>query len=256
MFGFLKRRRRERIRREPFPLAWIATLRRNVPYYARLSETDQATLRGHIQVFLAEKHFEGCGGLELTDEIRITVAAYACILLLRLDGDYYPGLVTILVYPGAFVVETRDHDGEFLVAEDEEVRAGEAWHRGVVVLAWDDVREGFVHPHDGQNVVLHEFAHILDMENGDAEGFPFGMAPDLRARWTRVLSAEYDRLLDDLDRRRPTVIDEYAATDPAEFFAVVTECFFETPERLKRERPDLYDAFRDYYRQDPASDSP
>nr|HPK00243.1 zinc-dependent peptidase [Candidatus Hydrogenedentota bacterium] len=250
MFAYFKNRRRRRLRAEPFPEAWAGILEKNVPYYRHLPAEDRDELRQHVQVFLAEKHFEGCRGIQITDEIRVTVAGQACVLLLHRDTDYFPSLVTILVYPGAFVVKTVIQSHEVFVVHGEEEREGEAWQRGVIVLAWDSVHEGFRHPHDGDNVILHEFAHQLDLQDSDADGLPADMPAALQPRWGQVLSKAYDALCRDVERGRPSVLDPYGATNPAEFFAVVTECFFECPRELKQAYPELYDVFRAYYRQD------
>jgi hypothetical protein len=228
-------------------------LLKNMAYYRALPAPDQLEIQGHVMVLLAEKNFEGCGGLTLTDEIKATVSAYAAILLLHRNTDYYPRLDTILVYPTAFVVETTVPGYGPVEVEGEEVRLGEAWQRGVVILSWDSVRRSFRNPRDGYNVPLHEFAHQLDMENGDADGMPALEDADLRACWPEVLGAEYSKLSDDLDHNRPTLIDEYGERDPAEFFAVVTELFFERPAALKRRHPRLYEVLQAYYKQDPAA---
>src|SRR5262245_36238217 len=142
MFGLFKEARRRRLRSRPFPPAWLDVLRRNVPVYERLPEADQKELQGHVHVFLAEKYFEGCGGLTLTDEIKVTIAAQACLLLLHREPDYYPRLVTVLVYPEAYLARDVQPIGGGVVLEGETVRLGEAWRDGVVVLSWDDVRRG------------------------------------------------------------------------------------------------------------------
>jgi len=171
MLGF-KRRRRERIRRRPFPPEWLPILQRNVPYYRLLTPEEQNQLQGHVLVFLDEKRFEGCGGLELTDEIRVTIAAQACILLLGRQTDYYPRMKSIFVYPhGYFAQAVRPRPDGVLVGGAQS-RAGESWYRGPVVLSWDDVRKGAGDAHDGHNVVLHEFAHQLDSEDGQVDGAP------------------------------------------------------------------------------------
>jgi len=252
VFGF-KKRRRARLRAEPFPLPWLLTIERDVPYYGRLPEADRAELQGHIQVFLAEKVFEGCGGLDMADDIRVIVAAQACVLLLHRDTDYFSRLDTVLVYPHAFFGERIDRGPGHWEIKSEELRAGESWHQGVIILAWDSVEHSAVNPHDGHNVVFHEFAHQLDRENGDADGYPPLEDRALARAWPHIMQREYSRLEKDLDRGRRTVIDPYGAESPAEFFSVVTECFFEIPSRLKRHHPELYDIFSKYYRQDPAS---
>ena len=252
MFSFLKQRRRERLRTQPFPSAWLAIIERNVPIYDRLPEADQQELQGHIQVFLAEKLFEGCGGLELTDEIKVTIAAQACLLLLHRETDYYPRLITILVYPHAYVARSVVSIGGGAVLESETARLGEAWKDGLVVLSWDDVRQGASDLHDGHNVVLHEFAHQLDQQDGSADGAPILEHRSQYVTWARVLSEEYEQLRRDAEHGHKNVLDKYGATNPAEFFAVATECFFEKPIQLRRKHPQLYEELKAYYRQDPA----
>jgi Mlc titration factor MtfA (ptsG expression regulator) len=251
MFGLFKRRRREWLRAQPFPPAWLPILENNCPFYRGLAGDDRRELLGHIQVFLAEKHFEGCGGLEMTDEIRVTIAAEASLLLLHRETDYYRRLITILVYPGAYVARGIEAIGDGAVLEGDVARLGEAWQEGVVVLSWDDVRKGASDIHDGHNVVLHEFAHQLDQEDGSADGAPILEHRSRYLAWARVLGAEYEQLRRDSERGRRTVLDEYGATNPAEFFAVATECFFEKPARLQRKHPELYEELKAYYRQDP-----
>ncbi len=249
MLDFLfKSKRREALRTKALSAEQRAFVRNNVPYVTSLSEEDGRELEGHIQIFLAEKNFEGCGGLVLTDEIRLSIATQACVLLLHRDTDYYPGVESILVYPSAYIVKnTRTALGETVVEADQ-TRIGESWVRGVVVLAWDAVRQGASNAHDGHNVVFHEFAHQLDAE---------GRVPELKGSsygaWARVLGDEYDDLVERVFAHQSTDIDAYGATNPAEFFAVVTEAFFETGTRLRSRHPDLYEALRTFYRQDPAA---
>jgi Mlc titration factor MtfA (ptsG expression regulator) len=248
-----KTRRREELRRRPFSSEQRAIVRRNVPYVATLSAEDQRELEGHMQVFLAEKRFEGCGGLGMTEEIKLTIAAQACVLLLHRETDYFSGLESILVYPSAYVVKnTRQRLGD-LVVEGDQVRLGESWVRGAVVLAWDAVQRGASNFHHGRNVVLHEFAHQLDAEDGDMNGAPVLGTRSLYSAWAHALGAEYDELIERVAAQKPADIDAYGATSPAEFFAVVTEAFFETGEALEREHPELYEVLRAFYRQDPAA---
>ena len=235
------------------PTSWLDIIKKNVPIFNRLPQADQRELQGHIQVFLAEKYFEGCGGLELTEEIKVTIAAQACLLLLHRETDYYPRLITILVYPHAYVAKSVEPIGGGVVQEGETARLGEAWKEGVVVLSWDDVRQGASDLHDGHNVVLHEFAHLLDQQDGSADGTPILEHRSQYVTWARVLSDEYDQLRRDIEQGRTDVLDEYGATNPAEFFAVATECFFEKPIQLRRKHPQLYEELKAYYRQDPAS---
>jgi Mlc titration factor MtfA (ptsG expression regulator) len=252
MFGFFKRRRRKRLLESPFPAEWLRLIERNVRFYACLPEGDHRELQGLVQIFLAEKSFEGCGGLELTDEIKVTIAAQACLLLLHRQTDIYPRLVTILVYPSAYLAKGVKQIRGPIVLEGESARLGESWPSGVVVLSWNDVRAGAGDIHDGQNLVLHEFAHQLDREDGAINGTPLLEQRSQYVTWGRVLSAEFERLQRDSWAGRATVLDEYGATDPAEFFAVATECFFEKPRVLKKRHPALYDELKSFYRQDPA----
>lgn len=237
------------------PGAWSRILERNVPYYQRLPVEDQRELVGLVQIFLAEKEFEGCGGLEITDEIRVTIAAQACVLLLHRATDLYPMLQTILVYPHTYVAPENFHNPDGTVSEGGEARLGESWFRGPLVLSWDDVLQAAHDVRDGHNVVFHEFAHQLDSETGSTDGAPVLPKRSMYIAWARVLGGEYSALLDALEHHRQTVIDEYGATNPAEFFAVVTECFFENAVSLKTRHPGLYSQLVSFYKQDPAANS-
>lgn len=254
MFGLSRKERWAKIQSQPFPPEWSWIMARNVPIYARLSELDKAELRGLIQVFLAEKVFEGCGGLEITDEIRVTIAAQACLLLLRRDTDVYPRLITILVYPTAYVSNMPQHGPHGIVTEGPQGRLGEAWTSGVVVLSWDDVKLGASDVRDGHNVVFHEFAHQLDTEDGSADGAPVLPQRNLYSAWARVLGEEYAELREAAETGKKSVLDTYGATEPAEFFAVATEAFFEKPVQLKKKHPELYEELKIYYNQDPEAD--
>jgi MtfA peptidase len=253
MFAWLRRRRRAALRRAPAPAAWRALIQKNVPYVARLPPQDREELVGHVQVFLAEKHFEGCGGQELTDEVRVTIAAQACILLLHRETDYYPNLVSILVYPTAYLVPGGRRGADGVVTEDPEARLGESWARDVVVLAWDSVLSGAADIHDGHNVALHEFAHQLDQEDGHGDGVPILPQRSMYVAWARVLGHDFDQLVRGAHRHHGALLDRYGATNPAEFFAVVTETFFEKPRQLRAKHPDLYLQLERFYRQDPAA---
>jgi Mlc titration factor MtfA (ptsG expression regulator) len=254
MLSFLARRRRERLRATPVPEAWRHIVERNVPLFRRLSAEDQAELLGHVQVLLAEKHFEGCGGLLLTDEHRVTIAAWAAFLLLHRDTDYFPRLRSILLYPTAYVIDGEHELGDGIVLEGEEEFSGHTQERlGAVLLNWRDVKADARDPDDGVNLVLHELAHQLDFEDGGGDGVPALDHRAAYARWQAVLDQELERLRADVRRRRRTVLDPYGAEDPVEFFAVATEAFFETPALLRDEHPALYDELRRFYRQDPAA---
>ncbi len=253
MFAWLRRRRHESIRRRPFPAAWRAIIEKNVPYAACLPPADREELAGHVQVFLAEKRFEGCGGLQITDEVRVTIAAQACVLLLHRQTEYYPQLVSILVYPTTYLVPGGRRTADGLVSDTPEPRLGESWARDVVVLAWDSVLRGAADIHDGHNVVLHEFAHQLDQESGAGDGAPILARRSMYVAWARVLGHEFAELVREAERNQPTLLDQYGATNPAEFFAVVTETFFERPRQLRSKHPALYLQLQQFYRQDPAA---
>ena len=247
-------RRRARLRAAPVPAEWRRIVARNVPIFGRLPKEDQVELLGHVQVFLAEKHFEGCGGLELTDEIRLTIAAQACLLLLHRDTDYYPRLRSILVYPSGYTAHGERHVGDGLWEEGADERLGHTQQQlGALVLAWDAARQGALEPTDGENLVLHEFAHQLDFEDSATNGTPALNSRAEYLAWGRVMNAEFEALRDAEEAGRPTLIDPYGATDPAEFFAVVTEAFFERPHSLRRRHPALYERLAAFYQQDPSA---
>ncbi|MDH3202980.1 MAG: zinc-dependent peptidase [Myxococcales bacterium] len=251
MFASKKKRRRE-LMKKALSAELLEIVRENVPYFAKLTREDQSELQGLMQVFLDEKRFEGCGGLEITDEIRVTIAAQACVLLLHRETDFYPKLRSILVYPHAYVAKGLHADDELIMTEGSEARLGESWRHGSIVLSWDDVRRGAFDVRDGQNVVFHEFAHQLDEESSAGPGAPTLPKRSMYLAWARVLGDEYNALLDALDHHLPTLIDPYGATNPAEFFAVVSELFFERPHELKDRHPELYEQLRGFYQQDPA----
>ncbi len=244
--------RRRRVRRQPFPAAWREVLRRRMPAFAKLPSDLQLQLKKHIQVLVAEKPFIGCAGMVITDEVRVLIAAQAALLLLHRQAGYFTRLRQILVYPGAFVVERSQPDELGLTHETRRALAGESWEQGQILLSWDDVLAGAADPHDGHNVVIHEFAHQLDQERGRANGAPWLGRREGYASWARVLGAEFAALQMQLARgETPPVIAPYAATSPAEFFAVVSEHFFEQPGALAAAHPALYAEFTRCYRTDP-----
>ncbi|PIS10679.1 MAG: hypothetical protein COT73_08075 [Bdellovibrio sp. CG10_big_fil_rev_8_21_14_0_10_47_8] len=245
--------RRKKIKMRPFPPTWEKTIERLVPYYQSLSATDRLELRGHIQVFLAEKSFLGCGGLTVTEEMRVVIAAQACILLLHRKSDYFPQLGSIYIYPHPYVAKTQRVLPGGIVEDRIEARVGESWHYGTVVLAWDNVLSGARDCNDGRNVVLHEFAHQLDAESDGTNGAPRLELRSQYTAWAQVLSTEFSLLNRDAQLGRKSVLDKYGATNPAEFFAVATETFFEKPVQLKGKHPELYDELKLFYCQDPAS---
>ncbi len=253
----LKRRRREKIRNGPFPAEWLERIEKNVPLYRRLDATDQKELRGHILVFLAEKNFEGCGGLELSEEIKVTIAAQACILLLHREDRLLSRALLDSCLPWRVRSQRlRGTDAPASISETEQVHLGESWKHGWLILSWDDVLANASDIHDGHNVVLHEFAHQLDSEDGRANGAPPLPHRSMYLAWARILGKDFVRLRHEAQEGLPTVLDQYGATNPAEFFAVATECFFEKPVQLQSKHPELYERLKLYFRQDPALFAP
>ena len=249
---WLARRRRARLMEQPWPPAWEAQLRANFGAWALLDDDARQRLRGIVQVLLAEKRWQGCGGLELTDRVRLLVAAQAGLLLLGIEHDYYRNVAEILVYPDAY----RGADAQRLpggVVSDEAVtRLGEAWVHGPVVLSWRASLGGGRDPRDGRNVVYHEFAHKLDMLDGSADGVPPLEGPAAYQRWYRAMMEQYQTLQLEVEHGRKGLLRPYGATAPEEFFAVAAEAFFEQGRRLERQAPELYAVLRGYFHQDPA----
>ena len=245
--------RRWRITRRPFPHAWRQVLQQRMPYFRRLPADLQLQLKKHIQVLVAEKPVLGCDGLVVTEEMRVLIAAQAGLLLLNRRAGYFPQLRQVLLYPGAFVVDRVQRDGAGLERGERRVLLGESWQQGQVLLSWDDVLAGAATPGDGRNVVIHEFAHQLDQESGAANGAPFLGRRAHYARWAATLGAAFAALRARVDAGLPGVLDPYGATDPAEFFAVASEAFFEQPEALAAEQPALFAELAGYYRVNPLS---
>ena len=242
-------RRRRRLRARPLPAGWARIVQRRVPLAQRLPAALRRRLEGHIQVFVAEKPFIGCQGQAIDDEVRITIATQACLLLIGDEAaECYPRLRQVLVYPDAFVAQrTRTLPGG-VVDVQAQALAGESWGQGQVILAWSQVLDGARDAGDGRNVVLHEFAHQIDQDSGNADGQPWLRDAASRRRWAAVMDAALARL-----RETPSaLLDAYGATDPAEFFAVTTEVFFERPQALADEAPEVYAELARLYRLQPA----
>lgn len=223
---------------------------------SRLPVADQDELLGHTRVLLAEKHFEAAGGLLMRDEIRVTIAAQAAILLLHRPTDYFPRLTSIIVYPTGYLAGGSRVEGGVWSEGEEHLLGHTQRDLRALVLAWDEVRAGAADPYDGENLVLHEFAHQLDFEDGSTDGAPWLDSRQQYRTWARVLSGEFEAFRAATDAGEPTLLDEYGATDPAEFFAVATEFFFERAHELRAKHPALYEQLQQFYRQDPASFPP
>jgi Mlc titration factor MtfA (ptsG expression regulator) len=246
--------RLRRVLARPLDPGLVAILERNVVQYRGMPAALQRQLERLVQQFLYEKNFVGCAGLALSDEMRVTIAGQACMLLLKNGagrGTVYPALHTVLVYPGAFLVPRREVDAAGVVTELRQDLLGESWGDGRVVLSWEHVRRAGNTPAGAQNVVLHEFAHQLDSESGSTNGAPYLGSRDSYRSWSAVLSRDYANLRAEAFFGEHSVLDHYGATSPAEFFAVATESFFEQPWRLAARHPALYDEFVKYYRVDP-----
>lgn len=243
----IKKYRREKIGGQTFPAYWISILEQNVYLYKILPYSLRQKLHRYILVFLGEKQFIGCGGLEITTEIKITIAAQACLLLLSERSNYYPYLDSILVYPSIFLVKRNKPFEEYYV-EEKQIVSGESWGKhGFIVLAWEQVlNEGKSH-HHGHNVVIHEFAHQLDREDGSTNGVPKLKTKAEYQAWAKVFSQAYQQLCHDLAKGKKSVINPYGATNTAEFFAVASETYFTKPQALKKKYPQLYEQLKNYY---------
>lgn len=253
MFG-IKKWRRNRLLKKSFPDDQLIILEENVPYYHHLPTDLQKKLVGLTNIFLNEKRFEGCAGLVITDQIRVSIAAQASILLLGTEdlSYFYEDLRSVLVYPKKYVAKVKQRNNGIFVEEGFEQRHGEAWSHGYVVLAWNEVQQGASDIHDGQNLVFHEFAHQLDYEYGATDQVESQTTDSSFLSWANMLGREYENFLGMLKQNQQSLIDEYGATNPAEFFAVVTELFFEKPKELNKKHPQLYQQFTEFYQQDPA----
>jgi Mlc titration factor MtfA (ptsG expression regulator) len=241
----------------PFPAAQLAVLEHNVKHYARLDDASRKRLCSLVQAFIANKHWEGCGGLELTEEMQVTIAAQACLLVLELPHRLYRNVQSILVYASTVVRPVRrlgvfERPTELVEAPPVEL-LGEAHLGGPVILAWDRVLRDGRRPQDGHNLVYHEFAHKLDMLDGEPDGTPPLATRDERRRWHRVCERVFLELREHAQRGERTSIDAYGATNEAEFFAVATEHFFDRPRALQASEPELYAVLAAFYRQDPAT---
>lgn len=238
--------------KEPFPEEWRRILARNFPVYRRMPADLQQQLRDRIKLFVHEKQYSGCAGVEITDEIKVTIAASACLLILNRATDVYAGLHYILVYPNAFLIQQEEVDGSGLVTVQPKGLLGQSWSNGKIILSWEDVLKGNREFSDGSNVAIHEFAHQLDNETGSTNGVPVLGSTEEYQHWATVLTSEFEALRRAAFNGDPSLINYYGATAPAEFFAVVTEVFFEQPKQLETQHPALFKELKSYYRVDPS----
>jgi len=243
--------KRKWLLRQPFPDNYLKTLESKVPVYRKLPQHFRETLKKRMVIFLDEKRFEGCGGLSITDEIRTVIAAYASVLILEETADYYSGLQSILVYPNDYMAPVREEDEGGIVSEGFEHRKGEYWGAGNIVLSWADIEENLYESRDGQNLIYHEFSHLLDDRYGLTAGVDENGRSHRDDEWTRILAKSFRNLQRHAYERRESVLDLYGSKNPAELFSVATEAFFEKPDELHRENPDLYRMLNNFYKLDP-----
>ncbi|MFN2362160.1 MAG: zinc-dependent peptidase [Marinobacter sp.] len=248
---FYRSWRRQKQLQKPFPEYWQEKLQAQVPVYRKLPSELRHQLEQHVQLFLAEKSFYGCDGFEVDDTVRLTIAGHACLLIVARSFSDFDEVSSILVYPDAYHVREIESDG-MVVSESDQIRAGEASSRGQVVLAWAECEEGAVNPAGHHNVILHEFAHQLDYLDGTADGAP-PLSGEQARRWQDTMTRAYEHLRHSLLHHKKPWLDPYGATEPAEFFAVLTEAFFQQPDHLKAEQSEVYEALCGFYRLDPAT---
>lgn len=253
VFSWFRDQHRRTISSQEFPDEWNDYLTNNVKHVARLTADELQELHHDTQIFIAEKHWEGLGGLEITAEMQVTIAAQACILVLHREHDYFPNVESILVYPTGYTAKETSVEPGGILHETLSERLGEAWGNGPIILSWADVLAGGRNDQDGRNVVFHEIAHKLDMRDGAADGVP--RLDDERAfdHWETVMKQEYQQLVDQSEHGKASLLDTYGATNPAEFFAVATECFFEKAHQMQQTHASLYAVLSEFYQQDPAS---
>lgn len=253
--SLVRKRRRTELLTSPLPSEWEEAIAHDFPRYRAVPEEIKERLGGCARILAEEKSFEACGGLEeVTERMKALICIQAALLIVNLPHHrFFPALKSILVYPGAF--RDRGHRRFGIHAEDRGTVLGESWETGSVILSWDNCLAGARNADDGLNVVIHEFAHQLDQINGAADGLPVLSSGKAYRRWAEVFHREFEELVEDVnDGRGPKpLIDPYGATEPAEFFAVASETFFEESHELREEHPDLYEQLCQYYRLDPAT---
>lgn len=245
-------RRRRQLAADPFPAGWLSIIQSNCRHFATLNEMDRSRLLRDTRWFLDENHIEAAVGLELTDEVRVTIASHASLLGLGFDEPPFGRVITVIVRAESYIGLNVYRRPSGLEIHSDEERLGEAWRNGMVVISWRDILRQCREAPDGRNVILHEFAHVLDMSNGDVDGVPWLENEQQYRTWLDVTGREYQRLVRHSELGRDTLLDPYGATSPVEFFAVATESFFEQPVELHRFHPELYEVLKRYFHQDPA----
>jgi len=246
-------RRRRRLAAEPFPAEWLAIVRANCRHFAALNEVEQSKLLRDTRWFLDEKTIEAAAGLAQSDEIRVTIAAQASLLGLGFAEPPFDRVMTVFVQAESYTRQKVYRESSGLELHSDEERLGEAWRNGPILLSWRDILQQCREAPDGRNVILHEFAHVLDMANHDVDGVPPLDDEQQYRTWLEVTGVEYQKLVRHAQLGRHTLLDEYGATSPVEFFAVATESFFEQPVEMKQLHSRLYDVLKAFYKQDPAA---
>lgn len=244
--------RRNKIKHAKFPQRWDDKLVARWPLYRRLPDLLKQNLQERIKVFLSEKQFHGCNGLEITEDHKLFIAAQACLLIINKPFEHFDALHTLLIYPSAFIVKRHQLSADGTIVENRNINTGEAWQTGKIILSWDDAYSGMINITDGHNVVFHEFSHILDFTNGSANGAPFLQHAKNYEQWSRTFSSAYNRLQQSVSNHQKNIFDPYGATNPGEFFAVASELFFEKSQLFQNHEPELYEQLVQYYVVDPA----
>ncbi|MEX0605559.1 MAG: M90 family metallopeptidase [Marinobacter sp.] len=246
---FYRSWRRKQHLEQGFPEHWVVVLEAQVPFYRGLTSDLKRQFEQHVQLFLTEKNFYGCDGFEVDERVRLTIAGHACLLILARPYSDYDEIRSILVYPDVYRVQEQVQDG-LVVTHSDQVRAGEASSLGQVVLAWSQCEESATRPGSHHNVILHEFAHQLDYLDGTADGAP-PLSGEQAEQWQQTMTQAYEQLRQSLSHQSESWLDPYGATEPAEFFAVLTETFFQQPQHLSNAQPAVYEALQKFYRIDP-----
>ncbi|MCL6284734.1 zinc-dependent peptidase [Ruegeria sp. 2012CJ41-6] len=246
-----RRQARHRLLDTPLSDAQRATIENMVPIVRRLPPGLRAVMDGKVNLFLDQVDFVGCDGLEVTEDMQLSIAAQACLLVVNSEL-WYENLTTVLIYPNAFKSRQRRQSG-YVVTEQEVVRTGESWDRGPVILSWAHSRQGALNDRDGQNVVFHEFAHQIDDLSGRTNGVPILSQGQSFAEWEHVFLTAYDAHVRAIEAGHRTVIDPYGAEGHEEFFAVSVEVFFERPQALKSDVPEVYEQLSKLFQLDPVA---
>jgi Mlc titration factor MtfA (ptsG expression regulator) len=257
VFGWFKNRSRKRIRKQSVPEVWNEVTERGLWQYKYLEPHEQRAVTEYAAIVVAEKNWEGCDGFEMSDHVKWTIAGQMALVTLGLPDtgageEFFDAVLSVLVYPEEYRTKSVDTPGGGMVIEGEEVRLGEAWHRGPVILSWPDVRAAGRDRNRGRHLVAHEFAHQLDMLNGgDCDGVPPMQSDKQAQRWIAITDGEYQRLRYDCKHGNRTLLDCYGTEDKAEFFAVATEAFIQTPCQLAERHRKLFEAMCEYFGHDP-----